>query len=69
MTGTFGVQGRVASKISKMQQHVASNLPKFFQSKNFKGDLSLGKLHKNYQFYEFLYQLLNLNPKERPSPD
>lgn len=30
MTGLFGVQGRMPSKIIKLQQQVASNLPKFF---------------------------------------
>lgn len=63
MTGTFGVQGRVPSKIIKLQQQVASNIAKFFQNKFFKQDLALGKLPMNKDFSDFLQILLQLNPK------
>jgi hypothetical protein len=68
-TGTFAVQGRVPTKISKLQQEVASNLPKFWSRKQFNNDLQLGNIHRDRAFLEFLSLCLSLKPKMRQSPD
>ena len=64
-TGAFAVQGRVPAKISKLQQEVASNLPKYWSRKQFSNNLQLGNVHKNRDFIEFLEHMLQLKPKLR----
>lgn len=68
-TGTFAVQGRVPAKISKLQQEVASNLPKFWSKKMFNNNLTLGNIHKDREFINFLQLMLHLKPKMRQMPD
>lgn len=68
-TGTFAVQGRVPTKIAKLQQEVASNLPKFWSKKHNNNDLQLGNIHRDREFIDFLQHLLHLKPKLRKSPD
>ena len=69
MTGTFGVQGRVPSKIAKIQQNVSSNIPKFFSKKEFNDGLCLGNVHKNAEFLDLLQLMLNAKPRLRKDPD
>ena len=64
-TGAFAVQGRVPSKISKLQQEVACNLPKYWSRKQFSNGLQLGNIHKNRDFIDFLEHMLHLKPKLR----
>ena len=68
-TGTFAVQGRVPAKISKLQQEVASNQPKFWSKKMYNTNLTLGNIQRDKDFIEFMQLCLHLKPKMRPAPD
>ena len=66
-TGLFGVQGRLPTKIAKLQIKVASDLPKFL--KKLKGSgLCLNQLYDNNLFINFIYDILRLKPKDRMAP-
>lgn len=69
-TGTFAVQGRTPAKISKLQQEVAHNLPKFWGRKMFsQNSMTLGNCQKSKNFVQFLQLMLTLKPKMRYAPE
>ena len=65
MTGLFGVQGRLPSKIAKLQLQVASNIPGFLQKNFGKGDICLGSCNLNEDFLSMLSLMMHSNPRLR----
>ena len=68
MYGAFGVQGRLPTKIAKLQTAVASKLPQYLK-KFGGGNLCLGQLNKDDSFIAMLSLMLNVTPRLRKSPD
>lgn len=69
MTGIFGVQGRIPSKIAKSQLQVAQNIPAFLQRFFGKSDICLGNCNQNEDFHQMLGLMMHQNPRLRKQPD
>ena len=67
--GVFGVQGRIPTKIAKMQSAMASNLPGFLKKNLNRNELTIGAYYRDQQFFEFLKLILNENPRLRKAPE
>lgn len=67
--GVFGVQGRIPSKIAKIQCAMTANLTSFLKKNLNRNDLTIGHYYKDPLFHEFLKLLLHENPRLRKAPE